>query len=294
MKKILLIFLALSISVIGQETTGSSSIDIGILNTPESVMIHNGMLYISNLGDPNKAGDGFIVQANLDGSDAKKLFENQLDSPKGFTFISDNLIVISDQVSSGAIEGNVVLANIENGEIISRITIEDSKFLNDIAFIDKKTVALTDTGASKVYTININNDKMKYKEIADDIIGANGIVYSDKMLYIAGSTFGSGSNGGNLYIMNTKGGKKKTLTKEPIGTSGLDGIDIIGDMLYVSDWGGGADNKAIIYIFDLKKNRVVSRMKGTLTSISDFDIYDDFIWAPELSKDNVRKIKIPK
>ena len=297
MKKILLLFVLFSMSIIAQDTTSttkSSTISIDILRAPESVMIYKDMLYISNLGVPENSGDGFIVQANLDGSDAKKLFENQLDSPKGFTFISDDLIVIADQVNTGAKPGHVVLANIESGKIISKLTIENSKFLNDIALVNKSTVALTDTGAGKVYIISIKKDKMSYKEIASDIIGANGITYFEKMLYIAGSTFGGDNNGGHIYKMNISGKKNETLTKDKIGMGGLDGIKIADKMLYVSDWGSGKDNGSVIYIYDLKKGRLVSKMSGPLTSIADFDIYDDFIWAPQLSKNSIKKISIPK
>ncbi len=261
------------------------------LMTPESVNVYNNKMYVGNLGDPNLPGDGYIIEANLDGSSPKVLFKGMLDSPKGFDFISGNLMVIADQVNDGSMPGNIVLADISTGEILSKMEVADSKFLNDIVMIDNKTLALTDTGASKVYTISIDeNNNMSLDEIASGVVGANGIYYDNGMLYVAGSTFGGDANGGNIYAMSVTGDNLEEMTDTVLGTGGLDGIAIDDNMLYVSDWGSG-ENMSVIYVIDLD-DMSMQTITGEFTSLTDFDLVDGVIYTPEFSKNKVKKITL--
>ena len=102
------------------------NINVEGLIAPESVKLRNGKLYIANLGDPNAPGDGFIIVANEDGSNPQKLFEGQLDSPKGFSFINDDIIIIPDQINDSSMIGNLVLANVKENKIITKLPIEGS------------------------------------------------------------------------------------------------------------------------------------------------------------------------
>lgn len=70
------------------------------------------------MGDPNAPADSFIITANEDGSNPQKLFEGQLDSPKGFSFINDDITIIQDQVNDSSMIGNLVLANVKENKII--------------------------------------------------------------------------------------------------------------------------------------------------------------------------------
>lgn len=69
------------------------TINIEGLAAPESVKFRNGKLYMANLGDHNALKDGFIIVVNEDGSNPQKLFEGQLDSPKGFSFLNEILLL---------------------------------------------------------------------------------------------------------------------------------------------------------------------------------------------------------
>ena len=101
----------------------ASTITVEGLSAPESVKFRNGKLYIANLGDPNAPKDGFIIVANEDGSNPTKLFEGELDSPKGFSFLTDDIIIIPDQVNDSSMTGNLVLANVKENKIITKLPI---------------------------------------------------------------------------------------------------------------------------------------------------------------------------
>ena len=270
------------------------TINIEGLAAPESVKFRNGKLYMANLGDPNTPKDGFIIVANEDGSNPQKLFEGQLDSPKGFSFLTDDIIIIPDQVNDSSMTGNLVLANIKENKIITKLPIEGSKFLNDTVVIDPTTVALTDTGASTVHFVKVdNNSALSITSSVTGIVGANGILLDNGVLYIAGSTFGGDPNGGDIYTLNIDGTGLTKWTASRLGAGALDGIAIDNRKLYVSDWGeNGANNNACIYVFDLNTKEQLEKIEGSLSGVADIDLVNNVIYIPELSTSLIKKIQL--
>ncbi|MEI0564577.1 ATP-binding protein [Brachyspira pulli] len=270
------------------------TINIEGLAAPESVKFRNGKLYMANLGDPNTPKDGFIIVANEDGSNPQKLFEGQLDSPKGFSFLTDDIIIIPDQVNDSSMTGNLVLANIKENKIITKLPIEGSKFLNDTVVIDPTTVALTDTGASTVHFVKVdNNSALSITSSVTGIVGANGILLDNGILYIAGSTFGGDPNGGDIYTLNIDGTGLTKWTASRLGAGALDGIAIANGKLYVSDWGeNGANNNACIYVFDLNTKEQLEKIEGSLSGVADIDLVNNVIYIPELSTSLIKKIQL--
>lgn len=270
------------------------TINIEGLAAPESVKFRNGKLYMANLGDPNTPKDGFIIVANEDGSNPQKLFEGQLDSPKGFSFLTDDIIIIPDQVNDSSMTGNLVLANIKENKIITKLPIEGSKFLNDTVVIDPTTVALTDTGASTVHFVKVdNNSALSITSSVTGIVGANGILLDNGVLYIAGSTFGGDPNGGDIYTLNIDGTGLTKWTASRLGAGALDGIAIDNGKLYVSDWGeNGANNNACIYVFDLNTKEQLEKIEGSLSGVADIDLVNNVIYIPELSTSLIKKIQL--
>ena len=270
------------------------TINIEGLAAPESVKFRNGKLYMANLGDPNAPKDGFIIIANEDGSNPQKLFEGQLDSPKGFSFLTDDIIIIPDQVNDSSMTGNLVLANIKENKIITKLPIEGSKFLNDTVVIDPTTVALTDTGASTVHFVKVdNNSALSITSSVTGIVGANGILLDNGILYIAGSTFGGDPNGGDIYTLNIDGTGLTKWTASRLGAGALDGIAIANGKLYVSDWGeNGANNNACIYVFNLNTKEQLEKIEGSLSGVADIDLVNNVIYIPELSTSLIKKIQL--
>ncbi|MEI0550887.1 ATP-binding protein [Brachyspira intermedia] len=278
------------------EPTKKEAVAINVegLAAPESVKFRNGKLYIANLGDPNAPADGFIIVANEDGSNPQKLFEGQLDSPKGFSFLTDDIIIIPDQVNDSSMTGNLVLANVKENKIITKLPIEGSKFLNDTVVIDPTTVALTDTGASTVRFIKVdNNSALSITSSVTGVVGANGIFLDNGVLYIAGSTFGGDANGGDIYTLKTDGTGLTKWTASRLGAGALDGIAIANGKLYVSDWGeNGANNNACIYVFDLNTKEQLEKIEGSLSGVADIDLVNNVIYIPELSTSLIKKVQL--
>ncbi|MEI0560517.1 ATP-binding protein [Brachyspira pilosicoli] len=269
-------------------------INVEGLAAPESVKFRNGKLYIANLGDPNAPKDGFIIVANEDGSNPTKLFEGELDSPKGFSFLTDDIIIIPDQVNDSSMTGNLVLANVKENKIITKLPIEGSKFLNDTVVIDPTTVALTDTGASTVHFVKVdNNSALSIASSVTGVVGANGILLDNGVLYIAGSTFGGDANGGDIYTLNIDGTGLTKWTASRLGAGALDGIAIANGKLYVSDWGVDmANNNACIYVFDLNTKEQLEKIEGSLSGVADIDLVDNVIYIPELSTSLIKKVQL--
>ena len=278
------------------EPTKKEAVTINVEGTaaPESIKFKNGKLYIANLGDPNAPADGFIIVANEDGSNPQKLFEGQLDSPKGFSFLTDDIIIIPDQVNDSSMTGNLVLANVKENKIITKLPIDGSKFLNDTVVIDPATVALTDTGASAVHFIKVdNNSALSITSSITGVAGANGIFLDNGVLYIAGSTFGGDPNGGDIYTLNIDGTGLTKWTASKLGAGALDGIAIVDGKLYVSDWGeNGANNNACIYVFDLNTKEQIEKIEGSLSGVADIDLVNNVIYIPELSTSLIKKIQL--
>ena len=272
----------------------AAAINVEGLAAPESIKFKNGKLYIANLGDPNAPADGFIIVANEDGSNPQKLFEGQLDSPKGFSFLTDDIIIIPDQVNDSSMTGNLVLANVKENKIITKLPIEGSKFLNDTVVIDPATVALTDTGASTVHFIKVdNNSALSITSSVTGVVGANGILLDNGVLYIAGSTFGGDANGGDIYTLKTDGTGLTKWTASRLGAGALDGIAIANGKLYVSDWGeNGANNNACIYVFDLNTKEQLEKIEGSLSGVADIDLVNNVIYIPELSTSLIKKVQL--
>ncbi len=297
MKKLLLVLAFLPVLANAQV----KNLPLTGLQTPESVKINNEKLYVSNLGNPDAPADGFIIKADTDGKNQKTLLKGQLDSPKGFAFLTGGIVLIADQVNSGKTAGNLVLADLDNDKIIAKTTVADSKFLNDVAYIGGNKFMVTDTGAGKIYEVTVNEGakSVSYKLFNDKTVGPNGIVFDEdgQRLFVAGSTFGGDAKGGQVYKIDLKTKEMKNILKiDQLGTGALDGIyydDNFGT-LYVSDWGKGDGNSVIFELNPIPYGSyiVTETYKPGFTDVADFDIYKDVIYAPEFTKNKVSTVAL--
>ena len=264
-------------------------------SSPESIRLKNGKLYISNIGDADIDRDGFFLCINEDGSNPVRLFEGELDAPRGFYFITDDIIAIADQDADKGLAGNIVLANVKDNSIITRLTIEDAKLLNDIVSIDDSTIAVTDTGNSRIYFIKIdNNSSLSILSSVDNVYAANGIAFNDGILYIASSGFMGAENTGYVYSINADGSNLGKWNDSIVGSGGLDGIAVYNEKLYVSDWGENGTN-ACIYVFDLNTKEQLEKIEGSLKGAADIDVADNnVIYIPELATGMIKKIELSK
>lgn len=298
MKKSFFIFaLMFPASVMAQD----SILGLQGVNTPESAKVFNNELYVSNLGNANDAADGFIIKSDLNGANQKMLFGAQLDSPKGFAFLNKNVMIIADQVNDGAKPGNIVIANVATGKILNKHSIKNSKFLNDVAALGNGKFALSDSGTNSIYILTVSGTQDKYSTdytlLTDKVPGANGLYYNeaDGSLFAAGSTFGGDTKAGQIYKVDLKTGAVSPMTNYlQIGSGGLDGLQVYKDKLYVSDWGSGKDS-ASIFVLQKQSNGLYGMYdtySNAFNGTADFDIYDDYIYLPEMTSNQIRKVQL--
>jgi sugar lactone lactonase YvrE len=190
------------------------------LKVPESVLFdaQRKVLYVTNIdGEPWGAdGKGSVGKVGLDGKVLVVDWVSGLQAPKGMA-LRGKLLYVGDLQE-------VVVVDVEKGEIVSRIPVAGSKRLNDVTIDSKGVLFVSDSQDKKVYRIENEQPKV----LLENLKGPNGVLFHDGALYIA--------DGEGLY----RTGKNGELTLISDGMSGgIDGVEHVagGDFL-VSCWSG--------------------------------------------------------
>jgi hypothetical protein len=240
---------------------------------PESVIQSGNALFISNIGaalDPaKKDGDGFISKVDLSTGKITELHylpaTGTLDAPKGMALNGKTLYVADID--------HIVGFDIESREKVFDLPISGTTFLNDLVMGDGKLYAsATDNG--KIFEIDPMHKTYRPLPLKDSIPGANGLFYNhvSGTLYCVGlGTWGKWD--GMLFAINLK-----DMTFEKIASyqGMLDGVDMVGNMLYFSDW-KGIDKKGNLFSLNLKTHSVheLSLTVGGIAGPADFSISAD-------------------
>ncbi|MCB5185133.1 SMP-30/gluconolactonase/LRE family protein [Methylobacillus gramineus] len=217
------------VSSAGKKITG--------LKMPESAIAHSdGRIFVTEIGEFGKNGDGKITVINQDGS--TKTLADGLNDPKGIDLFNDQLYIADvDHVVRVGLDGSKT--------IIAKPADFQQKpiFLNDIEIDGLGNVYVSDSGDDNgkhaaIYKIAPNG---KVTQIINDQSGIkrpNGLLMDgpNKLLV---ADFGNGK----LFqvVFNEPSAKAKaTVTLLNSGFGGADGLvrDTDG-LLYVSDWAGG-------------------------------------------------------
>lgn len=195
-----------------------------ILQTPESVILvkKHDILYVTNMNlEPRKKdGNGFISKMDKTGKITELRWIEGLSSPKGMAIVGDTLFA--------ADVDEIVLMDINKGEIIRKIPIEGAGMLNDIASDNEGNIYFSDTDKNKIH-------KYSGGEVAEwlteDLNGPNGLLFDNDRLLVA-------SQGGFDFATFDLATKKRTLLTEGVGRG--DGIAFTGIPGYyiVTDWEG--------------------------------------------------------
>lgn len=203
------------------------------LQMPESVFAAtDGNLYVSEIGEFGKAGDGVISRIAADGS--RSVFATGLNDPKGLDMFEGQLYVAdNDQVVKVDAEGKVTVlaaASAFPGKPV---------FLNDIEIDGLGNVYVSDSGDDRgkgaaIFKIDAHGK-------VTQVLGANAGIKRPNGLLMDGpnamlvADFGTGK----LFRV-AFAGKKTSVTLLNQGFGGADGLvrDSHG-LLYVSDWAHG-------------------------------------------------------
>ena len=190
------------------------------LKVPESVLFDGArsVLYVTNIdGEPwGKDGKGSVGKVGLDGKVIAVDWVSGLEAPKGMA-LQGNLLYVADLEQ-------VVVIDVEKGEVASRIAVPGAKGLNDVTIDPKGVLYVSDSQDKKLYRIENKHATV----LIEKLKGPNGVLFHDGALYLA--------DGGGLYRV----GKDNGLTLINDGmTGGIDGVEhVAGGDFIVSCWSG--------------------------------------------------------
>ncbi|MBN2519772.1 MAG: hypothetical protein JXB17_04645 [Bacteroidales bacterium] len=191
-----------------------------LLRTPESAYYdqERDVIFVSNInsGATEEGDNGFISKLNRQGEIIELKWVTGINTPKGIGVFGNNLYVTETN--------KLVIIDIEKAEIIEKISIEGTGFLNDISIDSLGKVFISDSKANKIFTFY---DGKIDTFLNKGIDKTNGLLCESERLLLASSDF-------NAIDYKTK---EITIINDSI--QGGDGIAAIGDGFYfVSEWPG--------------------------------------------------------
>jgi len=233
MKKLLFLLALMPIS-----TFAKDPVKITGLKTPESVIqAKDGNIYISEINEFGKDGDGQISKVDKNGN--VTVFATGMDDPKGLTLIGDKLYVADKnkvlevnkdgtwQVygSQMAFPGTPVFLNDIEADKLGNLYVSDSGNLKSGGQIYK----IAKSGAPITVVVDSKNP---------DILAPNGLLFEGRNNLLS-VDFESGI----LYRVNLSTGATTNLAK---GFGGGDGmVKTKAGKIYISDWKAGKVYKVV-------------------------------------------------
>ena len=239
------------------------------LKLPESALYDakSKILYVSNIGDFQKEGAGFISKVALDGKIIKRDWVTGLTGTKGLGLYK-NLLYAAEQTT-------VAVIDVNTASIIQRIPVEGSVFLNDITIDSKGIVYVSDTKTNKVHRIE-NGKATVYLENMKD---ANGLLAIGSDLYVLTGT----------TMQKADANKKLTTLADGI-EGGADGIEMVKEHEFiVTGWEG-----VIYYVKDdgTKQLLIDTRSKKINTADIGYDPAAKIVYAPAMMKNMLVAYKL--
>jgi sugar lactone lactonase YvrE len=275
--KNLRVFLILILTLIAAPSKAHDSLNLisGFTSPESAVQDAKGDIYVSEIGEFNKDGDGKITRISVDGK--LSTFASGMDDPKGLTFIGKSLYVT---------DKNRVLKVESNGKWMvfgSTMAFPQTPiFLNDITSDDAGNLYVSDSGnlSAGGAIFKITQDRkitLILNENTPEILAPNGLLVLKNDLFEV--DFASGI----LYKINLK---TKSILKVAEGFGGGDGLIKSGDSFFISDWKNGK-------IFKLQRNKVTLYKEG-FTAAADIALsYDKrSIITPDMKTGSVTLVPI--
>ena len=213
-----------------------------LLTTCESTLYDkkNDVIYVSNINRElnNSKKDGFISKINTEGKILDLKWIDGLTFPKGMGLYNDTLYVTEINT--------FVIIDIQKGEIINRIPVVGSEFLNDISVDENGVIYISDSKTNKVFAYSNGKVEIWLENGLDQLNG----IFCEKNRLLAG--------GSDLYSVDYKT-KEVTVLNDSI--NGADGVVHAGNNYYfVSNWPGEiylvAPDSSIYFLIDTKPQEI--------------------------------------
>lgn len=255
------------------------------IDAPESVHydLKSNQIFVSNISGAGneKDGRGWIQILNTNGQVIKDKWIEGLNAPKGMR-AHNGLLWVTDIDSVLAFE-------IQSGRMVKKISVANSKFLNDVAITDDGDVFVSDTLGRVIYRIRGDHQEVFFQ--GDETESPNGLlIRSDELIVAAWGLAAddwSTTVAGRLYSLNLQTGQKTLITKDPLGN--LDGLEVATDGSYiVSDWVSGKIYKISIEGF------VSTFLIDPIPSAADIGYIPatDTLLIPYMNKNEVRAFNL--
>ena len=276
--KNLRVFLCLLSALVSVTLKAHESLNIisGFVSPESVIQDAKGDIYVSEIGEFNKDGDGKITRISIDGK--LSTFASGMDDPKGLIFIGKSLYV--------ADKNRVLKVEPDGKWIVFGSTMafpQTPIFLNDITSDESGNLYVSDSGnlQSGGAIFKIAKDKkitLVLNENTPEILAPNGLWVVKNDLYEV--DFSSGI----LYKINLK---TKSITKVAEALGGGDGLIKSGNNFFVSDWKNGK-------IFKVQGNKV-SLFKDGFRAAADIALSFDkkSIITPDMKAGSVTIVPIP-
>lgn len=267
MKKLSLLLLALLASV---PAVAADLKTVTGLKTPESVVVGpDGRIYVSEIGEFGKDGDGQIAIVGADGK--LTTFATGMDDPKGLGFFGNDLYVADKtRVLKVGVDGKWQVFAAADAFPVT------PQFLNDIETDAQGNVYVSDTGDLKgkggaIYRINKQGKVTRIVGDQDERVqGPNGLLMDGNTALLE-VDFVSGT----LYRIKLRSGEMEKLADGLGGADGL--VRGSGGKLYVSDWKNGK-------VYSVDKHGKVTLIKEGFQASADIGLSKDhkFILVPDM------------
>ncbi len=205
----------------------------------EGTVPYKGSILVSNFGGDklaslNKNGKGYVVKLNGDVVEDFIVPDGYLNAPKGMA-IKDNYLLIADVA-------RIVIYNLHDLTKTPQVVCfpNDAMYVNDIAVLGQWAyVSVTDLG--KVYRLDLSNMEnlisAKPQEWMD-VVGANGLLFDGRKLYIASYPVSGTADSDNVIYCITDVNNPK-LEKLITQKGQYDGLALHKGKLYFTNWDGG-------------------------------------------------------
>ncbi len=231
----LLGFLLFSVTV--NATTVELQWTLSGLYNPESVIYdsNTNLLYVSNINGSgmDKDGNGTISTVSLDGKMQNAAWVSGLNAPKGLAIHAGKLYVADIDT--------LVVIDITQAAIINRYTVNDAKFLNDVAVDDKGNIYVSDMMLNRIHILQ--NGEFSIWIESDALESPNGLHFEEDDIMLG--SWGVMTEG---FATDVPGHLKRISLKDKdissVGdgnpTGNLDGVEGTEDTgFFVTDWMNG-------------------------------------------------------
>ncbi len=249
----------------------------GIIHPESAFATRDGRVFLSEIGQVGKKGDGRILEIFTSGK--KKVIASGLNDPKGL-LVEGNTIYVTDidEIKKVSMDGKV------SSWLGPKNFPRKISFLNDLT-IDRNTmIYVSDSGkvvqgerrGGAVYRISSTGKISLLVDSANDsdIQAPNGLLaFQRGHLMVADFTTG---------VLSRIRLRDFSVEKMAEGFGGGDGLAFSGTKLYISDWKGGK-----IWSLDLTSpGQTPEIVKEGFTNPADIDVTSDgkFLVVPEMMK----------